>query len=136
MKLRQRCRDVRGYRRLAGLLNDLPVDPDMQPSYDAMSGGLIWRDEVPLDRPPHEWLEIRSLWHHRTSLIMGEPSGYACHWKLGLRCFPRWPGFLPERRECRDEYRSQIIEMRAHWEAALDDDDFWNRLLPGAETGG
>lgn len=117
MNLLRRWRRIREYKRLAKLLNDLPVDPAMQPGYDVMSDGLIWRDEAPLDHPPRERWEIRSLWRHRTCLIMGESSDHAHLWTLGLRLFPDWPGFLPDRRAPRDEYRELVAASRVEWEA-------------------
>ena len=72
------------------------------PFYELMSGGLVWDDEIRRDfqRTPSEVIgTLRFLWAYRTSLMLGQPrEELAALWEYGLARFPRWVGFLPERR--------------------------------------
>jgi hypothetical protein len=64
-----------------------------------LADALIWLDEQwPLLDLPFEVIStMRTLFHYRTGLILGEPRrGRGC-WEMGKRLFPRWVGFHPSR---------------------------------------
>src|SRR5690606_36048497 len=71
----------------------------------------------------------------RACLIVGRSSKHADLWRLGLRYFPNWPGFLPERRARRDEYRALLIARRAEWGALCNNEEFseWNPMDANAD---
>jgi hypothetical protein len=88
-------------RKIAPKLNRLCEDPSARVSYELMSDGLIWSDEL----PPWEELDhdestcLRGIWHYRASLIVGVPvEKYRTFWEEGQKLFPQWPGYLPWRR--------------------------------------
>lgn len=68
------------------------------PTYDLMTGGLIWTDEIPFRGPVQLVHALRPLWHFRTGLMFGEHWDGSGYWELGLRMFPHWVGFHPSRR--------------------------------------
>jgi hypothetical protein len=86
----------------SGHLNGIRSAGNQLPFYELMSGGLVWEDETRgiLQRMPTEVIwALRALWAYRTSLMLGEPrEELAEFWEYGLAHFPRWVGFLPERR--------------------------------------
>lgn len=96
-------------------MSGLPVDSEAQPFYELLSDGLVWPDEAPADRPAQDWWEVRALWHHRAGLILDQPSpdSFPEFWEIGLRLFPDWPGFLPQRRAPSNELKSLIQAGRA-----------------------
>ncbi|PTY03064.1 hypothetical protein DB346_07365 [Verrucomicrobia bacterium LW23] len=75
------------------------------PSYEWMSGALIWDDEEPL-RNPQQWKGLtmdelgclRALLAHRTALIVGNGDArFAELWAQAKAQYPGWIGFAPER---------------------------------------
>jgi len=88
-------------------LDQLQVDPQARLGYDWLAGGLKWSDEVP------EWTfpdvaeqgipglgTWRSLISFRSSLIINQPrETFRDLWERAMSICPRWPGFLPERRD-------------------------------------
>jgi hypothetical protein len=121
---------------LAPLLNRLPSKPDAECSYDALSGGLLWADEVPdlSLAPPGTFEALRGVLWYRTSLILGDAgkrdeglwpgmerlfpawSGVAAAsenealWLAAQELFPNWPGFAPGRRSI--ELRERCMELK------------------------
>ena len=73
------------------------VDPQAQPIFDLMSGGLVWPDEAP-EQVKAVWA-LRPLWNYRMSLLLGEPPGQreAAVWNKARELFPEWIGFSPDR---------------------------------------
>ena len=70
------------------------------PTYEAMSGALVWPDEVRPETPMEVLFRLRPLFAHRTSLMVGADSPrFPELWSVGQELFPRWIGFLPERRQ-------------------------------------
>lgn len=84
----------------AAHLNGITVaDPTQPPFYEVMSGALVWPVETRSETPIAVIWALRTLWAHRTSVMLGEPKPeLAKFWEHGLSHFPKWVGFLPERR--------------------------------------
>jgi hypothetical protein len=95
------------------------------PSYEIMSGSLIWEDEKPRNAghgtsvnvlgpevPVEVAWSLRPLWHYRTGLIIGEERPYRELWELGRSLFPRWVGFHPFR--CKLSRRYKVIYRAGH----------------------
>ncbi len=86
------------------VLNRMPVDPAARGSFELMSGGLIWPDELP--RPGSEESELvwsqcvyRYLIAYRASLTLGEERAeFRPVWEQVVCHAPNWPGLRPERR--------------------------------------
>jgi hypothetical protein len=88
-----------------------------KPFYELMSGALVWRDERRRDTPVHVVWALRAVWAYRTSLMLGAPrEELAEFWQYGLKHFPQWVGFRPERREPTPElletYRRGDVSLR------------------------
>jgi len=101
------------FRRIAKRLNAMKPDPDSECFFELMSGGLIWTDEQPswwpADMDMEELGSLRILWNYRTSLILEVPRAeFDAVWNFALELAPEWPGFLPERREPRDDLLALI----------------------------
>ena len=87
-------------------------DPNSECFFELMSGGLIWTDEQPswwVDMDTDELGALRILWNYRTSLILEVVrTEFAATWSSALNLAPKWPGFLPERREPRADLLALI----------------------------
>ena|ERR1700722_13233046 len=69
------------------------------PYYEIMSGALIWTDETNWRTPVEVKWALRTLWAFRTSLMLKQPREELREfWEFGLRKFPQWLGFRPDRR--------------------------------------
>jgi hypothetical protein len=91
------------FQRIASALRGMKPDPNASVFYDLFAGGLVWADEMPsqdaLGGDPVAWT-LRSVWHYRTSVILGEPAeAYRPSWEEAQKWFPDWPGFHPSRRD-------------------------------------
>lgn len=83
-------------------LRALSYDLGAVRSYEMMSGGFIWSDELP---PSDRYSEardgdyaLRFLFGYRASLIRGRPDeSLRPVWDAVLAACPSWPGFRPER---------------------------------------
>jgi hypothetical protein len=98
-------------KKIAPKLNQLQEHLDARVSYELMSGGLVWSDEL----PPWEQLEpgeshcLRAIWRFRSSLILGCPvEKFRPHWEEAQRLFPKWPGFNPVRQD--EQWRTYLVE--------------------------
>jgi hypothetical protein len=75
------------------------ADRTQPPFYELMSGALVWRDETRPNTPTEVIWALRFLCAYRTSLMLGEPRAeLATIWEHSVSLFPKWVGFLPERR--------------------------------------
>jgi hypothetical protein len=103
-------------------LDELPVDPQARLGYDVFAGGLKWSDEMPEwthpDVPEQDVPGLgtwRALLNYRSSLIVNQPrEKFRDLWERAMQSCPRWPGFLPERRD-----PSLAARFREFDEAAL-----------------
>ena len=83
-------------------LRALRYDPASVRTYEMMSGGFIWTDEMPRrevysDSNDGDYA-LRFLLGYRASLIRGRPNeGLRLVWDAVLIACPSWPGFRPER---------------------------------------
>jgi hypothetical protein len=137
---------------LAPFLNQLRPNPDAEPFYDWLSGGLLWTDEIPdmSKVSPPVFAALRGVLWYRTALIFGEPKNQdkalssqmealfgsfsaeakANHnealWLKGQQLFPDWPGFAPARRSV--ELRQRCIELKSKADRQMDE------LLPPTST--
>ena len=102
-------------RALAGVLGSLTPTSDSVARYDAMSDAVVWTDELPVHRPPHEWWALRTLLRHRSLMILQQPSVYQACWLEGLTSFPNWPGFLPERCNPSEQLKRILEDGRQAW---------------------
>jgi hypothetical protein len=87
------------------------MKPQTKPEcfFECMSGGLMWTDERlwPLDAD--ELGVVRILLNYRTSLILENPRReFEAIWNSAISLAPKWPGFLPERREPRSDLLALI----------------------------
>jgi hypothetical protein len=83
-------------------LQALCYDPAAERSYEMMSGGFMWSDELPPSDvyfDPHDGdYALRFLLGYRASLIRGRPDeGLRPVWDAVLAACPNWPGFRSER---------------------------------------
>jgi len=113
---------------MAAALLRLQFDPAAAPSYEGLSGGLVWPDEwseelsracseAPLDKR----YVCRYLWAYRASVIRGCPDDrLAGLWQALLVHFPSWPGFQPNRRS--PEHRADLERMEAAFLRDLEED--------------
>ncbi len=98
---------------------ELPTVPAANPDvfYELLSGALCWSDEHRNHFPVEICWALGAVRAYRTSLMLKEPREELKHvWDLALKLYPKWVGFLPERREPTPEllkiYRRGSIEMR------------------------
>jgi hypothetical protein len=86
------------------VLDRLQFDPAARASYDLMSGGLRWPDELP--RPDtKDWDDIepgdayRYLLAYRAAITLGEDRpDYRPVWEQVVQFAANWPGLREERR--------------------------------------
>jgi len=98
---------------LAPKLNQLPLVQGAECFYEVLSGGLLWRDEIPelAALPTGTFEALRGVIHYRTTLILGEPEEqYQACWSEAQRLFPKWPGFVVARRSV--ELRPMCVELK------------------------
>ena len=100
------------------ILDRLPFDPEARASYDMMSGGLVWPDELPLQWSP-EWRAIkpgsifRILIGYRASITDGaERAEFRFIWQQVLDHAPNWPGLRPDRHGDRARHRLLAAKRR------------------------
>ena len=85
------------------ILRQTEWNPQAAVSYDGMSGGLVWDDELPaaaIDACTRidNWA-FRFVLGYRASLIRDRPrEELRAAWDQLLTKCPDWPGFRPERR--------------------------------------
>jgi hypothetical protein len=110
-------------KRIAPKLNELPEDPNARVSFEMMSGGLVWSDELPAwdQMEPGESHCLRAIWRFRSSLILGCPAEkYRPYWEEAQQLFPNWPGFHLQRRD--SQWRQFLTEASEkssqEWEEA------------------
>jgi hypothetical protein len=73
------------------------LDPSAQPSFELLSGALIWSDERKLDSFDAV-CALRPVWNYRTGLLLGEPPArFEAAWSRAKELFPEWIGFDPSR---------------------------------------
>ena len=96
--------DSEEFCRVCAELNRLVPDIHAQASYDGMSGGFKFPDEIPNDRVTRDALALplvtvlRSLWSYRRSLVEGRPRLELEEWWSAVKASaPKWPGFLESR---------------------------------------
>ncbi len=89
------------------------------PRYELLSGALIWNDETDRQVVPRRLIGggLRFIFAYRTSLMLGEPrEEIKSVWEHGLKLFPAWVGFRPERRQATPKlleiYRRGEISLR------------------------
>jgi hypothetical protein len=81
--------------KIAEEMKRLKRDEQAVPSYELLSGSLIWSDEFPKD-PKVSTHCLRFVF--RYSLILGEPeTHYEIFWNRARQHFPEWIGFAPDR---------------------------------------
>lgn len=104
---------------MAAALRRLQFDPTATPTYEGLSGGLVWPDEwseelsrACSEAPPGKKYVCRYLWAYRASMIRGCPDDrLADLWQALLVQFPGWPGFQSSRRS--PEHRAELERMEA-----------------------
>jgi len=99
---------------IAQRLNAMKPDSNAHCFFEAMSGGLIWTDERPSFHVDTDELgSLRVLWNYRTGLLIGKPrTEFDEVWSSALSLAPKWPGFLPERRQPRPDLLALIPESK------------------------
>ena len=98
---------------LAPQLNQLPLVQAVDCFYEVLSGGLLWKDEIPdlTGYPPGTFEALRGVIRYRTTLILGEPDQqYQELWSEAQRLFPKWPGFIDARRSV--ELRHMCMQLK------------------------
>lgn len=98
-------------RRIARKLYAMKPEAKPECFFECMSAGLVWTDEcAPWQVEDVDALgALRILWNYRTSLILENPrSEFEEIWNSALNLAPKWPGFLPERREPRSDLLALI----------------------------
>lgn len=69
-------------------------------TYEILSSALVWSDETNKLLPMEVFQSLRYIVAYRTSLMLNSPrEEFKPLWELGLKLFPNWVGFRPERRE-------------------------------------
>jgi hypothetical protein len=96
-----------GLAAIADAMNRLEKQPNARMHYDCMADAIWWSDERPTFRDARDHWCLRPIFHFRTTLILEVPNfenlGY---WREGMRLFPQWPGFDPERRQPTEERKA------------------------------
>lgn len=83
----------------AEMLNAINIaDPIATVRYDLMSDALIWSDETTPCMPFELISSLRQVFNYRTHLIWGTKIGDTSVWDYYNSLFPRWIGFVPNRR--------------------------------------
>lgn len=84
-------------------------------SFDSMSAGVVWEDELPPSHKrglAHAW-GLRPIFGYRTSLILGKPDeALEEYWNLATQLFPNWVGFRCERCEPNSDIAAFVLEER------------------------
>ncbi|MDX2106002.1 MAG: hypothetical protein SFY67_06325 [Candidatus Melainabacteria bacterium] len=83
------------------LIEKLKYDPALEPKYNALSGVLIWQDELPSNVTPNGHDVLGTLWTGRSMLHRGftlsdapiNPEYCIEVWEQALTEIPNWPGF-------------------------------------------
>jgi hypothetical protein len=91
-------------------------NPNAAPFYELMSGALIWSDETTRETSVYVIWALRSLFAYRTQLMLSGSEPDNPFWDECVAKFPRWIGFLPERRTATPallaEYRRGNVSMK------------------------
>jgi hypothetical protein len=96
-------------RKIAKRLNAMKPESNAECFFELMSGGLVWTDEQLWPADADELGALRTLWNYRTSLILENPrTEFEETWNSAVSLAPKWPGFLPERREPRSNLLALI----------------------------
>jgi hypothetical protein len=86
---------------IASVVSSLKYSREAFVTYDIFSDALIWSDEMPdpgVETLPY-YSYFRPVLRYRSSLILGVPEDRCrTQWEEAIRCFPKWPGFNPDRR--------------------------------------
>ncbi|MEK6235766.1 MAG: hypothetical protein N2C14_13745 [Planctomycetales bacterium] len=94
------------FRRLSDVadrMNELEQREDAELSFDLLAGAVLWSDECPKVASTFDQVCLRPVLRYRMSLILGKPEPkHFRWWEEAQRCFPRWPGFSPERSQPSD----------------------------------
>jgi hypothetical protein len=106
---------------LAPLLNRLTLDQGARCFYEWLSGGLLWRDEIPdlSGLPAGTFEALRGVLRYRTALILGQPDE-SCKdvWQAAQQLFPNWPGFVPARRSV--DLHAMCLQVKAKARQEMD----------------
>jgi hypothetical protein len=94
-------------------LRSMTADPSAVASYEYLTGGLVWSDEVPADEQGRRtvWrsLAFRMAIAYRASLTIGEERAeFRPLWQQIEQDAPSWPGLRPDRRG--EAARRQLAE--------------------------
>jgi hypothetical protein len=101
-------------------MDGLARDPNARLSYDLLSGGLIWSDEVP-NEPIGDMLMFRYLLKWRTDIILEKvhPDVWQ-YWSAAKSAFPKWPGFAPCRCTPNSELLDEFAQLSREGNASID----------------
>jgi hypothetical protein len=83
-------------------IKNLHFDPEAKISYELLSGGLTWSDELAdlkkVELGHQDNFVMHALWAYRTSLIKEKPRYELKEiWEQVKKNYPNWPGFQKER---------------------------------------
>jgi hypothetical protein len=99
-------------------------DPHAAPQYEIMSGALIWPDETSESTPLTVIDALRQIWAYRTRLMLDDTEPNNAFWDQCVALFPKWIGFLPERRKPTPallaEYRRGDVSLKWCLRNAID----------------
>ena len=83
------------------LLENLVLDPSLEPKFNALSAYFLWEDELPSGITPDGLDVLQSLWTARS--LFHRKLSFADHpinpeysrrvWEQALKEIPNWPGF-------------------------------------------
>jgi hypothetical protein len=116
------------------ILDRQQYDPVAKGSYELLSGGLIWSDELPRSGTPDGAIvralsAYRFLFASRASITLDEKCPkFRPVWEQVLQGAPIWPGLRPDRRGERARKRLLAAQRRedkclAEWEQQLKDSE-------------
>jgi len=99
------------------LIEELVLDPTLEPRFNAISAYLVWDDELPAGITPDGLDVLSSLWTVRSLLHRGltfsdhpvNPEYCRRVWEQALKEIPNWPGF--QRLQLSVEDQSYFDEM-------------------------
>lgn len=103
-------------------LDSQEFNPLAKARYEALSGGLIWPDEFPLQRRDFRLLfgnyADRFLIAYRASITLSEERvDYRPYWIQVRQHAPNWPGLRPER--CGDKARRRLLAAKRRFNRCL-----------------
>lgn len=107
------------------------LDPNATFSYELMSGGVWWSDEIP-SVTEAVWA-LRMVVAHRTCIVCGIDSSFGEEWEIAKQLFPEWVGFRAERcqssAEIVEQFKAELARGERETRKMVRRLDAWDRHI-------